>query len=92
MVEALGYAVHLLSADALNEQMPRLTQGVIALYRKHSEHYYITQVTQTNVGSCLLTETEPVSTLFEILILFFYSVLLVCEMRPTLAVEFRCLH
>ena len=71
MVEALGYAVHLLSADALNEQMPRLTQGVIALYKKHSEHYYITQVTQASMGLGLPMENEAIFTLFEIFVLTF---------------------
>ena len=44
VVEALGYCVHLLSANALNEQLPRLVPGVVQLYKKQSEHYYITQV------------------------------------------------
>lgn len=44
VVEAIGYAVHLLSPESLNEQLPRLIPGVTQLYRKHAEHYYITQV------------------------------------------------
>ena len=44
MVEALGYSVHIISAEALNEQLPRLVPGVVQLYKKQSEHYYITQV------------------------------------------------
>ena len=46
VVEALGYCVHLLSADALNEQLPKLVPGVIQLYKKQTEHYFITQVSQ----------------------------------------------
>ena len=44
VVEAIGYAVNLLSPESLNEQLPRLIPGVTQLYRKHAEHYYITQV------------------------------------------------
>lgn len=44
VVESIGYCVHLLAADSLNEQLPKLVSGVVQLYRKHSEHYYITQV------------------------------------------------
>ena len=36
--------MHLLAADSLNEQLPKLVPGVIQLYRKQTEHYYITQV------------------------------------------------
>jgi hypothetical protein len=43
VVEALGYCVHLLAADALNDQLPRLVPGVVQLYKKQSEHYFITQ-------------------------------------------------
>lgn len=43
VVEALGYCVHLLSAEALNEQLPKLVPGVIQLYKKQTEHYFITQ-------------------------------------------------
>ncbi|XP_011410499.2 PREDICTED: maestro heat-like repeat-containing protein family member 1 [Amphimedon queenslandica] len=43
VVEALGYAVHIISAEALNDQLPKLVPGVVQLYKKQSEHYYITQ-------------------------------------------------
>ncbi|CAI8027044.1 Maestro heat-like repeat-containing protein family member 1 [Geodia barretti] len=35
--------VHLLSATALNDQLPKLLPGIMQLYKKHSEHYYISQ-------------------------------------------------
>lgn len=54
MVEALGYSVHIISAEALNEQLPRLVPGVVQLYKKQSEHYYITQV----MGAPELRERE----------------------------------
>ena len=48
VAEALGFMVHLLSSAALNEQLPKLLPGIMQLYRKHSEHYYISQVPTTN--------------------------------------------
>ena len=44
VAEALGFMVHLLSPTALNDQLPKLLPGIMQLYRKHSEHYYISQV------------------------------------------------
>lgn len=44
VAEALGFMVHLLSATALNDQLPKLLPGIMQLYKKHSEHYYISQV------------------------------------------------
>ena len=44
VAEALGFMVHLLSSTALNDQLPKLLPGIMQLYRKHSEHYYISQV------------------------------------------------
>jgi hypothetical protein len=43
VAEALGFMVHLLSATALNDQLPKLLPGIMQLYKKHSEHYYISQ-------------------------------------------------
>jgi hypothetical protein len=43
VAEALGFMVHLLSSTALNDQLPKLLPGIMQLYRKHSEHYYISQ-------------------------------------------------
>lgn len=44
VAEALGFMVHLLSPAALNDQLPKLLPGIMQLYKKHSEHYYISQV------------------------------------------------
>lgn len=53
VAEALGFMVHLLSATALNDQLPKLLPGIMQLYKKHSEHYYITQVSCSVVAPCL---------------------------------------
>ncbi len=45
MVEALGHMAQLISSDKLEEQAQKLIQGITGLYRKHSEHYLITEVT-----------------------------------------------
>ena len=51
VVEALGHMAQLISSDKLEEQAQKLIQGITGLYRKHSEHYLITEVT------CLLINT-----------------------------------
>lgn len=44
VVDAIGFAVHLCAADALNEQLPKLIPGVVQLFKKHTEQYHISQV------------------------------------------------
>ena len=44
MAEAIGFAVHLLSQEQLNAQLPALVHCVLGLYKKHNDHYYISQV------------------------------------------------
>ena len=51
VAEALGFMVHLLSSTALNDQLPKLLPGIMQLYRKHSEHYYISQVHLSSANS-----------------------------------------
>ncbi|KAL5467301.1 hypothetical protein EMCRGX_G031509 [Ephydatia muelleri] len=43
VVDAIGFAVHLCAADALNEQLPKLIPGVVQLFKKHTEQYHISQ-------------------------------------------------
>ncbi|XP_051871929.1 maestro heat-like repeat-containing protein family member 1 isoform X2 [Pristis pectinata] len=43
VVEAVGQMSHLMPHDKLEEQLPRLIPGILNLYRKHSEHFHITQ-------------------------------------------------
>ena len=62
VAEALGFMVHLLSPTALNDQLPKLLPGIMQLYRKHSEHYYISQV-HRNEGSVCFRRTCTCSTL-----------------------------
>lgn len=44
MAEAIGYTVHLVSTQQLDSQLPRLLPTIQQLYKKHQEHYYISQV------------------------------------------------
>lgn len=59
VAEALGFMVHLLSPAALNDQLPKLLPGIMQLYKKHSEHYYITQVGHTVVALCTYILLAP---------------------------------
>jgi len=43
IVGALGHMSHLMARDKLEEQSQRLLQGITGLYKRHQEHYKITQ-------------------------------------------------
>ncbi|KAM6454656.1 maestro heat-like repeat-containing protein family member 1 isoform 3-T3 [Liasis olivaceus] len=43
VVEALGPMSHLMPSEKLEEQLPRLVPGVLALYRRPAEAYYISK-------------------------------------------------
>ncbi|XP_066480065.1 maestro heat-like repeat-containing protein family member 1 isoform X2 [Tiliqua scincoides] len=43
VVEALGPMSHLLPSEKLEEQLPRLIPGLLALYRKPAEAYYVSK-------------------------------------------------
>ncbi len=44
IVEAVGQMAHIMTREKLEEQLPKLLQGILALYKKHPETYHITQV------------------------------------------------
>lgn len=44
IIEAVGHMTHLIGRDKLEEQLPRLLQGILGLYKRHPEPYHITQV------------------------------------------------
>ncbi|XP_051827268.1 maestro heat-like repeat-containing protein family member 1 isoform X3 [Antechinus flavipes] len=54
VVEALGPMSHLLPSEKLEEQLPRLIPGIIALYKKHAETFYVSkslgQILQASVN------------------------------------------
>ncbi|XP_048576780.1 maestro heat-like repeat-containing protein family member 1 isoform X2 [Nematostella vectensis] len=43
VVDAVGHMTHILSQDKLEEQLPKLLPGITNLYKKHTDHYLITQ-------------------------------------------------
>ncbi|XP_063951706.1 maestro heat-like repeat-containing protein family member 1 [Lytechinus pictus] len=50
VVEALGPMTHIMTKEKLDEQLPKLVPGILALYKKHQEAFYITQ------GLCMILE------------------------------------
>lgn len=44
---------HLLPGEKLEEQLPRLLPGVLALYKKHAETFHVSKV--RTGGLCLLS-------------------------------------
>ncbi|XP_065253939.1 maestro heat-like repeat-containing protein family member 1 [Emys orbicularis] len=43
VVKALGPMSHLMPSEKLEEQLPRLVPGILALYKKHLEAFYVTK-------------------------------------------------
>ncbi|XP_078061865.1 maestro heat-like repeat-containing protein family member 1 isoform X2 [Mustelus asterias] len=43
VVDAIGQMAYLMPHDKLEEQLPKLIPGILALYRKHSDHFHVTQ-------------------------------------------------
>ncbi|ESO87809.1 hypothetical protein LOTGIDRAFT_234834 [Lottia gigantea] len=43
IIEALGHMCHIMDQDKLEEQLPRMLQGIMGLYKKHPEPFHITQ-------------------------------------------------
>ncbi|XP_008068180.1 maestro heat-like repeat-containing protein family member 1 [Carlito syrichta] len=43
VVEALGPMTHLLPSERLEEQLPKLLPGILALYKKHAEAFYVSK-------------------------------------------------
>lgn len=44
-MDAIGHMTLIMAHDKLEEQLPKLLPGITQLYKKHTEHYLITQVT-----------------------------------------------
>uniref|UniRef100_A0A8C3SI65 Maestro heat like repeat family member 1 n=1 Tax=Chelydra serpentina TaxID=8475 RepID=A0A8C3SI65_CHESE len=57
VVKALGPMSHLMPSEKLEEQLPKLVPGILALYKKHAEAFYVTKSlcqileASVNVGS-----------------------------------------
>lgn len=52
IVEAVGHMTHVMDRDKLGEQLPKILNGIMALYKRHPEAYHITQVSLSNIYSC----------------------------------------
>lgn len=44
IVEAVGYMAHLFEPDRLSQELGKIVSGYLAMYKKHSDHYFITMV------------------------------------------------
>ena len=44
IVEAVGHMTHIMEKEKLDEQLPKILQGILGLYRRHPDPYHITQV------------------------------------------------
>ncbi|CAH1269548.1 MROH1 [Branchiostoma lanceolatum] len=61
VVEAVGHMSHILTRDKLEEQLTQLVQGILGLYKKQPEPFYVTQ------SLCMILDaaTEEESTILE---------------------------
>ncbi|KAK7115260.1 maestro heat-like repeat-containing protein family member 1 isoform X1 [Littorina saxatilis] len=50
IVEAVGHMTHIIEKDKLAEQLPKILQGILGLYKRHPEPYHITQ------GLCMVLD------------------------------------
>lgn len=50
VVEALGPMSYLMPGEKLEEQLPKLIPGILALYKKHTEAFYISKVSGCGVA------------------------------------------
>ncbi|KAK7500196.1 hypothetical protein BaRGS_00008419, partial [Batillaria attramentaria] len=44
IVEAVGHMTHIMDKDKLAEQLPKILQGILGLYKRHPEPLHITQI------------------------------------------------
>lgn len=50
---------HLLPSEKLEEQLPKLLPGVVALYRKHAEAFHVSKVCSCMLCLCRALSTGP---------------------------------
>ncbi|GCB82034.1 hypothetical protein scyTo_0023199 [Scyliorhinus torazame] len=53
IVVALGYMVHLLPADHMEEELPRFITGILSLYKKRCEPFYVSQCLRNILATAL---------------------------------------
>ncbi|XP_065915103.1 maestro heat-like repeat-containing protein family member 1 [Dysidea avara] len=68
VAEAIGFAVHLLSQEQLNAQLPSLVHCVLSLYKKHSDHYYISQCMFMIVEAAIKKECIALNGLMDVIL------------------------
>ena len=44
IVDALGQMASIMTKEKLEEQLPKLLQVMLSLYKKHNDPYHVTQV------------------------------------------------
>ena len=73
MVEAIGYIVHLVSASQLDSQLPKLLPTIAQLYKKHQEHYYISQCLCMVVDAACKKQCESFQALLDNLLVMLHQ-------------------
>ncbi|KAM8966713.1 maestro heat-like repeat-containing protein family member 1 [Pelodytes ibericus] len=62
VVEALGPMSYLLPNEKLEEHLPRLIPGILSLYKKHVEAFYVTKSLCQILESCVYSESRSLET------------------------------
>ncbi|KAG8428895.1 hypothetical protein GDO86_018963, partial [Hymenochirus boettgeri] len=68
VVEALGPMSHLLPNEKLEEQIPRLIPGILSLYKKNVETFYVTKSLCQILESAVSSESRTLDALMDSLL------------------------
>uniref|UniRef100_A0A4W3GNQ1 Maestro heat-like repeat-containing protein family member 1 n=1 Tax=Callorhinchus milii TaxID=7868 RepID=A0A4W3GNQ1_CALMI len=58
VLETVGHMVHLLSDDRLNQELPKLIPGILALYKRHPEPLCVTQCLRHTLEAAMKIDTQ----------------------------------
>ncbi|KAM4689568.1 maestro heat-like repeat-containing protein family member 1 isoform 2-T2 [Discoglossus pictus] len=73
VVEALGPMSHLLPNEKLEEQLPRLIPGILALYKKNVEAFYVTKSLCQILESSVSNESRTLEPLLDSILVNLHS-------------------
>lgn len=65
VVEAIGYISQLFSKDKLEEEIPRLIPGILTLYKRHPEPYFISQGLSMLLSSAVTNKCSIIEIYFD---------------------------
>lgn len=79
-IEAIGYFVNLIAHEKLDSDTTKIIPGLLALYKKHSDHYVVSQSLYLSINAIIVAEPLilVMDTVFEPLIKELFVQILAC--------------